>query len=203
MRKTNALHSSISLDQLQALNKTTTRLYRILLRECRLFTSMDEELNQQTKTDENNEKNLLLQQPINPRDWGRARLFASGSINAAHAPKSQIILDFVSAYRSQWINPSDSNSSSAFISPLSSSDNESQIQDTSALVSPMDIFHTIQTSFQISPSKTTHASVEDITHQHRHAIDALRILQLQVSMFHRTCITYDHKRGIRVIATSR
>ena len=219
--------NSISPAQLKQLNSTTVRLYRILLRECRILQRSSGSLIHgclpplsspiTTTITTKEDKFLLLQPQLDPRDWGRARLFHSSILSSAHAPKSTIILEFLDQFRESFhgmnfSSPSASVSSSSSPSASSASASSassphttiSLVEDESVLVSSSDILDTIRSTFRNTTlSSDQISSLDDILYHHRRAIDATRILQMQVKLSERTCITYDSKRGIRVIATSR
>lgn len=88
--------------------------------------------------------------------------------------------------------------SSVLLSPSPSPGLE---DDISVLVAKSDISDFIRSRFReaINPNPTA----EIILNRHREAIDAVRILQIQLAMSDKTCVTSDPKRGVMVTATSR
>ena len=208
-----ASSSSLTQAQLQKLNYTSSCLYRILLRECRYFiqssTEHENDTKESTKTiffqrndgqkDLQSKKgNILLQQPLDPRDWGRARLMYTDDMDIAHTPKSTMILEFFEHFR-QSLNgfTSISSISSRRRSPSTSTALE---RDKSVRVSIYDVIDTIQSSFR---QKIPNMTMDQILYHHRRAIDANRILSIQFSMSKKTIETIDETNGVRVTATSR
>lgn len=160
------------------LNRASLRLYRLLLRECRQL---------QRSSTSTSERHLMLSPPLDPRDWGRARLIsASSSHNGTphHAPTSKTVLEFL-----------DRASSSA---PTGE-------DDASVFVSASDVTDTVRSSFRDTALHTDCLSSRQamVLHHQQRAIEAVKVLQTQRGMADRTFVTTDEERGLRVVATSR
>jgi len=180
----------------------TIRLYRNLLKQCRLINRISNEclLDGKVDKDEKCDRLVLLQPNLDPRDWGRARTFQSPCLrdqSSSGSPDNTTnIIHFL------FRNLDRKKHASSVISNTNDSPNvnvtagESK-EDESVLVSGSEIMLAVKKSFRSSPG---HVSEKN---KRIAAIDAIRLFNQQLEILNLTSITTDTERKIRVIATSR
>jgi uncharacterized protein affecting Mg2+/Co2+ transport len=140
--------------------RTTIRLYRLLMRECKTIAS----------------PLLYVQRPLDPKSWGVARQFAMKDDTISSSDVLSILDDFFDNGRSR---PS-----------TVSTTNESFFATTET------IKQTLRDCFR----SNTHS--DDISRLHQKAINAIRLLKMQMNYHKCTSISFDPRHHIRVVATS-
>ena len=190
-----------SSSTLAQLSKTSIRLYRVLIRECRLAVS-------------SGDHTIFLQRPLNPRDWGLARLFTCQNLliqehrsdgeNCEHIRRKGFvyepneILKFVDNYLQY---------ESVLLASTMSSPSSMWSSLDSFFVTTDTLTQTVRFAFRSSSvtPETTASSDQiksDILRMHRRAIDAMRLLRVQLSLRDTTSVYYNPIHHVRVVATS-
>lgn len=188
--------SKLSAEEMTKYNKTSARLYRILLKN---INGLD--------YDKGNE--ILLQPPVNHRDYGTARALRSDSAMYWSRMKDQKenqkhLLSFYSWW-TQYLNETFYNDRiddkiSSMLGPHDDDIVESLLNKF-LCVSKNDLLHTARSSFHMFDSDDD-ITRQDIIDLQRFAIEALKLTESQKDMWCRTSINEDHEKGLRIIATS-
>lgn len=188
--------SKLSAEEMARYNKTSARLYRILLKTI-----------SRTKSDKNDE--MLLQPPVNHRDYGTARVLSSDSAMYWSEKKDQKennknLLSFYSWW-TQYLNESFYNDRiddkiSSMLGPHDDDIVESLLNKF-LYVSKNDLQKTARSSFHLFDCDEN-ITKQDIIDLQRFAIEALKLTESQKDMWYRTSISEDFEKGLRVIATS-
>jgi hypothetical protein len=153
-----------------ASNTTSIRLYRIILR-------MVNNLND----------SFPLQEPLNPRDYGQARLFSmhtQGDDSSLNLYKLFATWHHDNPYIQTWY------------SAVSDFEYDDEEECFSLWASKAELKNAIRRAFCQSPS-------DDIVPMQGLAIDAIQNIQQQLRMQQRSSVSINVERGIRVVATSR
>lgn len=190
--------------KLERLNAVSTKLYRILLRECREFLTS-------CRTKKEN-RYMLLQRPLDPRDWGHAKLLSSISSSSAFFFTANLDSDFKQKRKPNHVEVLKFLEQSRRINKMKQ-DNPSRFQkDTSSMnsiyVNYSDIINAIRTMFRAPLLNSSDGSeavrFKKILENHQRAIDSIPIIRYQslLNWNENTKATYDSKRGLVVIATS-
>lgn len=221
------LLSKITSKERKILNQTSLGLYRILSRII--------------KTEAKDNEFILLQPPLNHRDYGQARVvdstksLISTSFDAKINPEeknydsgmSNKIFSFCKIW-AQQVDESEDDEKMKLVGNFDElfgisvdkedmtdheddhDDDHEEIQDEtlspdiSLYVSYLDLKQALRQGFTAtSDINSSNVTKQQIVDMQRFAIDAISILEDQIRMWHRTSISTDRERGIRVIASSR
>lgn len=205
--------STLSTADLQQINKTTARLYRILRKAAKLnqsqFTGnlMDSDLN--------NTHCILLQPPLSKRAYGHARKIKSNSTywckdeekDEGRDEKSRQVLSFC-AWWTQYLNDSFSvyKQMEDKISKLGKSCTDGgmdleELMEKNILISDHDLKSAVRDGFRLFTEKELNkVGILDLQ---RFAIESLKLIEEQKDLWHKTSIFVDREKGLRVTATSR
>jgi len=156
-------------------NITSIRLYRIMLR----LTN-------------NLEGAFPLQQPLNPRDYGQARLFTMPT-------SSDKTLDIYKLFVNWHDDNPDLSTWYCSVSEMPYTDDEDEEEEcTSLWASKAELKTAIRRAFRKAPKQE-----EFTVPMQRLAMDAILNIQEQARMQQRSSVSIDAERGVRVVATSR
>ena len=156
-------------------NVMSIRLYRILFR---MVDGLDDA--------------FPLQEPLNPRDYGQARLF---SMQTQGDSTLDIYKFFANWHQDDPYIPTWYTAVSSF--EYNDSDHEEETHSSSLWASKAELKHAIRQAFRKSPTS------QDIVAMQKLAIYAFQDIQQQQRMQQRGSVSIDVERGVRVVATSR
>lgn len=188
--------SKVSAKEMAKYNTTSARLYRILLKN---INGLD--------YDKNDE--ILLQPPVNHRDYGTARALRSDSAMYWSRTKDQTenrkhLLSFYSWW-TQYLNETFYNDriddKISFMLGPHDDDIVESLLNKFLYVSKNDLLKTARSSFHMFDSDDN-ITKQDVIDLQRFAIEALKLTDSQKDMWCRTSISEDHEKGLRIIATS-
>mmetsp|Transcript_26183 Transcript_26183/g.40039 ORF Transcript_26183/g.40039 Transcript_26183/m.40039 type:complete len:405 (+) Transcript_26183:274-1488(+) len=224
--------STLSPADLQKINKTTVKLYRILRKASKLNQGqmtgnlMDSDLDEDQNTNNNNTHCILLQPPLSKRAYGHARKINANStywcedgvMDEDRGEKSRQVLSFY-AWWAQYMNDNFSmyKQMEDKISNLKISRTETETEtETDGDSKSMSLEELMEKNIFISDHDLKAALRDgfrlfteeeeldklDILDLQRFAIESLKLIEEQKDLWYKTSIFVDREKGLRVTATS-
>lgn len=179
-------------------NRTSAKLYRIILKSIRAINS-----------DDKHRDGILLQPAVNHRDYGTARVLKSirsiyWSMNKDKKENEKQLLSFFSWW-TQYQNDTFYNDliDDKISEMLDSKDDDivESLLNKFLYITSKDLKDAAKSSFQLFRC-TPDLTKKDILSLQRFAIESIKLFQNQKAMWNRTSIEEDFTKGLRVIATS-
>jgi hypothetical protein len=196
-------------NDLDKLNQTTAKLYRILLKSIRISRN--------NSPCRQFQDHILLQPPLNRRDYGSAQFLKSSE--CTHWCDDDSLLPFQSdsmrqednrleilSFFNWWVQNNNETFENKIVDDYVMEEiNPEAIANLlvkNVFVSYDDMRETVREGFRMF-SKESVLEKSDILELQRFAIESSRLLQDQKELWDRTSISIDKERGLRIIATSR
>lgn len=200
--------TAISSAERKILHQTSLGLFRILKRIINVTTGKDDDY-------------MLLQPPLNHRDYGQARVLNSTKSllwrdEKIHRHDEEDVCKKILTFFKTWAQPVDTETKKEVgnfdeLFGISNSkdkdeqdeDGDSPMPELSLYVSKHDLNKAIHKGFMDSKKEKGGLTKRNVLDLQRFAIDSIKLLEDQRRMWDRTSISIDKGRGIRVIAVSR
>ena len=203
----NSTSQNLSPRDLDKLNKTSTKLYRIILKSLR----------DSTKSSSGQFKDhILLQPPLNHRDYGAAQFLRSHECmhwcdqllpyQSPSMKKQDTQLEIISFFN-WWVH--DNNDAlenelvDAYVMDEMDPEGLANLLEKTVFVSYDDLRDACRQGFRMFLEGDEVLDKVHILELQRFAIESIRVLQDMQEMSQSTSISVDEGRGLRIIATSR
>ena len=203
--------SKIPSSERVTLSRTSKSLFKILSRIISLETKKND--------------SILLQPPLNHRDYGQARIIDTKKcmLWRKNDTSLQEIYNYdeyekkILAFARYWTHQvDDSQSDNKVVGDFdelfgissndeedTSDDDESYLSDLSIHASQLDLKNALHKGFGAPENEGSELLKKDVLDMQRFAIDSINFFEEQRKMWERTSISIDEERGVRVIAVSK